>query len=237
MQAELLVADAHPAGFQTDVFQYRRTVVRREGEIPLHQSRTFGRAGDFLRGHPPQGHLSGIVHDTLELFHGFQKTGGGVPVRNLTGQDMPTAERAEVTPATAALAGRFRQVKITAVAQIRTFVEMAFVTFRKETLPIPVEIGTVGLFHKPVLLAHHRIVGKHADGFHPGRMDSLVFIARHRIDFRQQHLKGHGQVGVLAYNAAVFHCQKGELAFQRLGFQYISHGFLLLVSNRNSLLR
>ena len=123
------------------------------------------------------------------------------------------------------------------MVQVRALVEMALIAFRQEALFTVPEIRTIGLLREPVLLADNRKIRQHFDSFYPGRVDSLVFSRSHSKQFGKFHLKGHGQVGILADNAAVLHRQQGELTFKRFSFQYISHFFLLLVSNRNNLLR
>ena len=82
----------------------------REGEIPLHQSRTFLRTGDFvcIRG---EGHFcpeSFMIRSNCSTAS-RKRAAASLSVISL-GTGMPTAKCTEVTLPTAAFAGCFRQV-------------------------------------------------------------------------------------------------------------------------------
>ena len=237
MHTQPLVTHTHATGVKTDVLKHGGFILQRQGEIFLHQSGTSLSTGNLVRLQPAQADMAGIVHDTLELFHSFQKPGRRVLVNHLLGQKGTATEAVKVTPLPAALTRGLRQIQVAFVVQVRALVEMALIAFRQEALFTVPEIRTVGLLREPVLLADNRKIRQHFDSLYPGRVDSLVFGRSHSKQFGKFHLKGHGQVGVLADNAAVLHRQQGELTFKRFSFQYISHFFLLLVSNRNNLLR
>ncbi len=100
--------------------------------------------------------MGGIVHDTLELFHSFQKPGRHVLVGNLLGQKGSAAEAVEVTFRPAALTRGLRQIQVAFVVQVRALVEMPLIAFRQEALFTVPEIRTVGLLREPVLLADNR---------------------------------------------------------------------------------
>ena len=198
----------------------------------------FG-AGHLVRIQAAQPYVPGIVHDALELFHRLKETLRRLLVGYLPGQQEAAAEGAEVTLPTVALTGGLRQVQVASVVQEGPFVEVPLVAACKEALFLPAGFRAVGLLDEPVLLAHHAVFGQYLDGFYPGGVHGLVLVRRHRIQFGKLHLESHGQVCILAHDAAVLHRQQGELAFQRFRFQYISHGcfFFLFVNNLKTLLR
>ena len=67
--------------------------------------------------------------------------------------------------------------------------------------------------HRSYLVNLKAVVNLH--GLYPGRVHGLILVLRHRVQLGQFHLESHGQVGVLAHDAAVLHREKGEPAFQR----------------------
>ena len=239
MQAEPFVADTHPSGFEADVLEHGGPVLQREGEILLHQPGMFLRAGHLVRLQAAQPYVPGIVHDALELFHRLKETLRRLLVGYLLGQQEAAAEGVEVALPAVALTGGLRQVQVASVVQERSFVEVPLIAARKEALFLPAGFRAVGLLDEPVLLAHHAVFGQYLYGLYPGGVHGLVLVCRHRVQFGQFHLESHGQVGILAHDAAVLHRQQGELAFQRFRFQYISHGcfFFLFVNNLKTLLR
>ena len=239
VQAEPLVPDTHPSGLEADVLQHGGPVLHREGEVFLHQPGTFLRAGNLLRFQAAQPDVPGVVHDMLELLHRFQETGRHVLVGNLPGQQESPAEGAEVTLPAVALTGGLCQIQVTAVVQVRPLVEVPLIAAREEALFLPAVLGTVALLREPVLLADDAVLGQYPGGLYPGGVHGLILFRRHRVQLGKLHLEGHGQVGVLAHDAAVLHREQGELAFQRFRFQYISHDcrFFLFANNLKTLLR
>lgn len=55
-------------------------------------------AGNLIRLQPAQADMTGIVHDTLKLFHCFQKADRRVLVNHFLGQKGTATEAVKVTP-------------------------------------------------------------------------------------------------------------------------------------------
>ena len=68
------------------------------------------------------------------------------------------------------------------------------------------------------------IIGKHLYGLVPGGVYRLVLGTGHRIEFRQIHPVGYRDVRVLADDAIPLDDQQRELALDRGGFHYVTHG-------------
>ena len=118
---------------------------------------------------------------------------------------------------------RFRQVEEAGVGQERTLVEMPLVTAGEET-HVPLARGrAVTLADEPVLLVYHAVFGQDLQGLAPGGVDRLVLGGRDGEQLREFDPIDDRYVRVLADDTTAFHGQERELAFQRGGFQDVSH--------------
>ncbi|EEC55182.1 hypothetical protein BACEGG_00474 [Bacteroides eggerthii DSM 20697] len=215
MQAEAFVTDAHPAGLEADVLQYGGLILQREGKVFFHQSGMFLRTGDFVCFQTAKPYMSGIIHNTLELFHRLKKAGGSILVGYLFGQQESPAKGIEVTLPAAAFAGCLRQEQVAFVIQVRSFIEMQLIAACQEALFSVIGLRTVGFLDEPVLFADDTMFRQYLHGFDPGGVHGLILVRRYRVQFGQFHFESHGQVGILAHDTAVFYRQQGESAFQR----------------------
>lgn len=170
----------------------------------------FLRAGNLLRFQAAQPDMGGVVHDMLELLHRFE-AGRHVLVGNLLGSRNPRQRVLEVTLPAVALTGGLCQIQVTAVVQVRPLVEVPLIAAREEALFLPAVLGTVALLREPVLLADDAVLGQYPGGLYPGGVHGLILFRRHRVQLGKLHLEGHGQVGVLAHDAAVLHREQGNL--------------------------
>ena len=82
MQAQAVVADAHLPCRKFDVLQGDVTF-RHEREVAFYQPRLTLRPHNLVGGEAAQPDKPAVVHDTLELFAGFQELGRGFPVQLL----------------------------------------------------------------------------------------------------------------------------------------------------------
>lgn len=73
--------------------------------------------------------MAGIVYDTLELFHSFQKPDRRVLVNHFLRQKGTAAECVKVTPLPAPFTGGLCQIQVAFMIQIRALVEMALIAF------------------------------------------------------------------------------------------------------------
>lgn len=78
--------------------------------------------------------MSGIIHNTLKLFHRLKKAGGSILVGYLFGQQESPAKGIEVTLPAAAFAGCLRQEQVAFVIQVRSFIEMQLIAACQEAL-------------------------------------------------------------------------------------------------------
>ena len=78
---------------------------------------------------------------------------------------------------------------------------------------------------------------KHFHCLGPCRMHRLILGLREREQLRQLHAVCHGDVGVLADDAAVLHREQGKLALESGGFHDISHTLLFFEVTENSRLK
>ena len=136
--------------------------------------------------------------------------------------------------------GGLGEEQVAGMLQVRTLVEVPLEAAAEEAQVILADVRPVALFHEEVLLVHDAVVRQHLDRFRPGGMHGLVLGTCQREEFGQFHPVCHGDVRILADDAAVLHGQQRELAFQRGCFHYVSHAFLFLTveeNNRRNLLR
>lgn len=159
MQAEAFVTDPHPLGIEADILQYGRSVFHFQGQVLFEQPGRVFRTYQFFRPQPLHPDMAGIVHDTFELFHGFEELHHSIPVRDFLGEDVSPAQGTEVAPAAGPFTRGLGQVQETAVPQIRAFVEMAGIALGQETFR-NISLRTVAFPGEPVLLVHDRKGGK-----------------------------------------------------------------------------
>ena len=134
----------------------------------------------------------------------------------------------------------FRKEQVTGMLQIRPLVEMAFETAAQKAQVFLADIRLISLFDEEVLLMHDAVVRQDLYRFCPGGVHGLVLGTCQREQFRQFHPVCHGNVRILADDAAVLHGQQRKLAFQRGCFHYVFHAFLFLMvgeNNRRNFLR
>lgn len=81
----------------------------------------------------------------------------------------------------------------------------------------------VTLADEPVLLVYHAVFGQDLQGLAPGGVDRLVLGGRDGEQLREFDPIDDRYVRVLADDTTAFHGQERELAFQRGGFQEVSH--------------
>ena len=129
MHTQPFVTDAHTAGFKANILEHGGFILQRQGEIFLHQPGTSFRTGNLVRLQPAQADMPGIIHDTFELFHSFQKPARRVLVNHFLRQKGTAAECVKVTPPPTPFTGGLRQIQIAFMIQIRALVEMAFIAF------------------------------------------------------------------------------------------------------------
>ena len=151
MQAEPLVADTHTVGSRVDVLQYRR-VGEGEREILLYQSRLFLRADNLFVVQSGKTNKTALVHNPLKLLGRFDELAGGILVSYLLGDDVPTAERGKIALLPATVLGRLGQEQVAGVVQEGSLVEVPLETAGEETHLLLLQVRTVALLDKPVLL-------------------------------------------------------------------------------------
>ena len=100
-----------------------------------------------------------------------------------------------------------RQEKVTGVLQVRPFVEMPLETAAQKTQVFLADVRPVTLFDEEVLLMHDAVVRQYLDRLRPGGVHGLVHGPCQREEFRQFHPVCHGDVRILADDAAVLHGQ------------------------------
>ena len=195
VQAQAVVADAHLPCREVDVLQ-GAVAFGHEGEITLYESGLVLRTDNLIGGEAAQPDEAAVVHDAGELFRSLHEFLRRLPVQFL-GDDMPTAQRAEVALHTVALLRGLRQEEVAGVLQVGTLVEVTLKRTAQETHVIFVQLWLVLLLDEPVLLVDDGIVGQHLDGLAPAAVYGLVFRTRHSVEFRQLHLVGDREVGIL----------------------------------------
>ena len=82
---------------------------------------------------------------------------------------------------------------------------MQFIAACKKALFLTITFRTVCFLDEPILLTDDAMLRQHLHGLYPGRVHSLILVLRHRVQLGQLHLESHGQVGVLAHDAAVLY--------------------------------
>ena len=224
VQAQAVAAHAHLLRAHGDVLQTVR-VAKRQGEVSAYDTRFLLRTGKLVVRQAAQLDVPRIVQDAGELFHRLHELHRRFPVPYLLRDDMSAAQRAPVALPPHALSCRLGQEQVAPVIEEGTLVEVHPVAPCQEARARLLPVGAVFLLYIPVLLVQHRVVGQHLDCLAPRGVDALVFLRRHGIDFRQFHLEGGGDVRVLRDDAAVFHRQQRETAFQCGCFHYVSHVF------------
>ena len=203
MQAEPLVADTHPVGSQINVLQDRR-VGERQREILLYQSRFFFRADNLFIAQSGKANKAALVHNPLELPGGFEELAGGILVPYLLGDDMSPAEGGEVALLPVAVLGRLGQEQVAGVIQERSLIEVSLETAGGETHILLLQVRTVALLDKPILLVYDAVGRQHLDCLYPRRMDRGILRTRHRIKFGKLDPKGDRNVGVFREDTALF---------------------------------
>ena len=222
MQAEPLIADTHLVGFEVDVLQNRR-IGEGQREILLNQSRCLRRSDNLLVCQAREANKTAFVHNPLELLGRFEELAGSIPVPYLLGDDMSPAEGGEVALLPVAVLGCLGQEQVAGVIQERSLIEVSLETAGEETHLLLLQVRTVALLDKPILLVYDAVGRQHLDCLYPRRMDGGILRTRHRIKFGKLDPKGDRNVGVFREDTALFDGKQRKAVLQSGGFQYISH--------------
>ena len=110
---------------------------------------------------------------------------------------MPTAERGKIALLPATVLGRLGQEQVAGVVQEGSLVEVPLETAGEETHLLLLQVRTVALLDKPVLLVYDTVGRQHFDCFYPSRMNGGILRARHRIEFGKLDPEGDRDVGIL----------------------------------------
>ena len=132
------------SGLEADVLQYGGLILQREGKSIFPPVRDVPSYRDFVCFQTAKPYMSGIIHNTLELFHRLKKAGGSILVGYLFGQQESPAKGIEVTLPAAAFAGCLRQEQVAFVIQVRSFIEMQLIAACQEALFSVIGLRTVG---------------------------------------------------------------------------------------------
>ena len=194
VQAQAVVADAHLPCREVDVLQ-GAVAFGHEGEVTFYESGLVLRTDNLIGGEAAQPDETAVVHDAGELFRSLHEFLRRLPVQFL-GDDMPTAQRAEVALHTVALLRGLRQEEVAGVLQVGPLVEVTLKRTAQKTHVIFVQLWLVLLLDEPVLLVDDGVVGQHLDGLAPAAVYRLVFRTRHGVEFRQLRLVGDREVGI-----------------------------------------
>ena len=203
MQAEPLIADTHLVGFEVDVLQNRR-VGEGQREILLNQSRFFFRADNLFIAQSGKANKAALVHNPLELLGRFEELAGGILVPYLLGDDMSPAERRKIALLPATVLGRLGQEQVAGMVQEGSLVEMPLETAGEETHILLLQVRTVALLDKPILLVYDAVGRQHLDCLYPRGMDRGILRTRHRIKFGKLDPKGDRNVGVFREDTTLF---------------------------------
>ena len=218
MQAEPLIADTHLVGFEVDVLQNRR-VGEGQREILLNQSRCLRRPDNLLVRQAREANKTAFVHNPLELLGRFEELAGSIPVPYLLGDDMSPAEGGEVALLPVAILGRLGQEQVAGVIQERSLIEVSLETAGEETHLLLLQVRTVALLDKPILLVYDAVGRQHLDCLYPRGMDRGILRTRHRIKFGKLDPKGDRDVGVFREDTALFDGKQRKAVLQCGGFQ------------------
>ncbi|KJJ86333.1 conjugative transposon protein TraG [Prevotella intermedia ZT] len=218
MQAESLITDTHLVGFEVDVLQNRR-IGEGQREILLNQSRCLRRSDNLLVCQASKANKTAFVHNPLELLGRFEELVGSIPVPYLLGDDMSPAEGGEVALLPVAVLGRLGQEQVAGVIQERSLIEVSLETAGEETHLLLLQVRTVALLDKPILLVYDAVGRQHLDCLYPRGMDRGILRTRHRIKFGKLDPKGDRDVGVFRENTALFDGKQRKAVLQCGGFQ------------------
>ncbi|GAA5576282.1 hypothetical protein Pgin01_01255 [Porphyromonas gingivalis] len=136
---------------------------------------------------------------------------------------MSPAEGGEVALLPVTVLGRLGQEQVAVVIQERSLIEVSLETAGEETHLLLLQVRTVALLDKPILLVYDAVGRQHLDCLYPRGMDRGILRTRHRIEFGKLDPKGDRNVGVFREDTALFDGKQREAVLQRGGFQYISH--------------
>ena len=100
-----------------------------------------------------------------------------------------------------------RQEQVTGMLQIRPLVEMPLETAAQKAQVFLADIRLVSLFNEEVLLVYDTVVRQNLYRFCPGGVHGLVLGTCQREQFGQFHPVCHGDVRILADDAAVLYGQ------------------------------
>ena len=218
MQAESLITDTHLVGFEVDVLQNRR-IGEGQREILLNQSRCLRRPDNLLVRQAREANKTAFVHNPLELLGRFEELAGSIFVPYLLGDDMPPAEGRKVALLSVAVLGRLGQEQVAGVIQERSLIEVSLETAGEETHILLLQVRTVALLDKPILLVYDAVGRQHLDCLYPRRMDGGILRTRHRIEFGKLDPKGDRNVGVFREDTPLFNGKQRKAVLQRGGFQ------------------
>ena len=88
--------------------------------------------------------------------------------------------------------------------QERSLIEVPLETSGEETHILLLQVRTVALLDKPILLVYDAVGRQHLDCLYPRRMDGGILRTRHRIEFGKLDPKGDRNVGVFREDTALF---------------------------------
>ena len=228
MQAQKLVAYAHPARIEADVLTDDRLLFIRQREVAGQQTCVLLRADDFVRREAFESQQPGVIQNAFHLPYGIHEAGDGIRIPHLLRDDDAPAQGREIALAAQLLPGRHRDEQAARMFQVRPLVEMPLERARKKTLLPPVVGGHIALLDEAVLLVHDGMRRQHFQGFEPCRMDRLVLGARHGEQLGQRNAECRRDVGILRQDAVLLDGQKRKLRFQRGCSQGSSHDITVL---------
>ena len=93
----------------------------------------------------------------------------------------------------------------------------------EETQVVTAYIRLITLLNEEILLVHDAVCRQNLHRLGPCGMHRLVLGLREREQLRQLHTVCHGDVRVLADDAALLHREQWKLALKCGGFHYVSH--------------
>ena len=204
MQTEVVVAYLHFPRTEREVLQ-AGCILLREREVFLDDARRGFRPGYLPVRQACDTEQAAVVHDTLELAAALHKTADGLPVLHFPGDDEAPRQGVETAGRAAAFFRGLGEEQVTGMLQVRTIVEVPLEAEAEETDAVLADVRLVTLFHEEVLLVHDAVVRQHLDRFRPGGMHGLVLGTCQCEKFGQFHPVCHGDVRVLADDAAVLH--------------------------------
>ena len=126
MQTEHLVTNPHLTCIEVYVFQ-TGNIVHRQRHIPLDKTGSILCSDQLIVREATQFDISGIIDDSLELFHRLHELDNHLMIEFLRG-DSPSTESREVALLTRPFLRCLGKEEVALVCEIWTFIEVAFKT-------------------------------------------------------------------------------------------------------------